>query len=504
MSDASDAGEGEEQDHRYDWTALKTRMIPYGDSKDGPPATDGLRTVVVVHIVVLVHGWLGSPLEMDSIQQSLERAASAATATAASGAEPPSQRNHRHRHRHKFVIHSATCNAGRTNDGIRAGGRRLAKEVNSLIDFVARRGNDDSGDGPLAKLLTLSLVGNSLGGLYARQAVADIDLGTHAVRPILFVTTATPHLGVSQHTYLPLPRMVEYPIAAVMDRTGLDLFRFTSTLEDLTSSYEFLQPLGNFRRRTAYVNVYGTDFQVPTPTAGFWTPDGHTVHTVVPDEEDNDNDSGITRDGPVGGGTSRAAPSLPVPPMIVMKLATERSPIWDDNDVSKRGRFHKERSSRTGLGKDKNNDDDEDPSALYRSWSERLDGLGWTKVLVDVREQVPSLSVGRPAREGRLPRRRHSSGSHGSSGSSSSRNDGPTKGGKTTWTAGEILREFGGGLFSTAAALRIPLGHTVMIANAKDGVNRWMTKGGRPVVDYLASSMVRSLIQQQYKDEDNQ
>lgn len=466
-------------DHRedhYDWKSL-IKMIPSGPTanrgQNGPgtaSSADGNGAETnVVHVVVLVHGWLGSPLEMDSIKESLEASASAL---------PPSDRpSSGMQQNHQFVVHSAACNEGRTNDGIQAGGRRLAREINSLVAFVARDRNA-RGDNVL---LTLSLVGNSLGGLYARQALAEVEFSRPFVRPVLFVTTATPHLGVSRHTYLPLPRVVEYPIARFMDRTGRDLFRFTPALEELTSGEEFLTPLLRFHSRVAYVNVYGTDFQVPTPTAGFWSPDSDSLHEVVVDADDDVDDG----DGPDPASTAPTTTALPVPPMIVMRLATSQRPLTDSRE------FRKQSSAIN-----------DDLSAMYRAWSERLDGLGWTKVLVDVRGQVPAMPG------------LWSGGSRSSSSSSSAAaNDAGQS--KDTWTARELLREFGGGLLSTTAAaggrgqtkgwssvwltppaLRIPLGHTVMIANAKDGVNRWITRGGKPVMDYLAASMVRTLTQQ--------
>lgn len=75
---------------------------------------------------------------------------------------------------------------------------------------------------------------------------------------------------------------------------------------------------------------------------------------------------------------------------------------------------------------------------------------------------------------------------------------------KNTWTAEELLAEFKGGLLTAGAKTkkrgslwdlkpRIPLGHTVMIANAKDEFNKKLTGGGKPVMDYLGMSMVRTL-----------
>ena len=37
------------------------------------------------------------------------------------------------------------------------------------------------------------------------------------------------------------------------------------------------------------------------------------------------------------------------------------------------------------------------------------------------------------------------------------------------------------------------LGHAIMIANAKDEFNKKVTSGGKPVMDYLGASLVRTL-----------
>lgn len=170
-----------------------------------------------------------------------------------------------------------------------------------------------------------------------------------------------------------------------------------------------------------------------------------------------------------------------------------------------------------------------DPVEVYRSWSKRLDRLGWTKVLVDVREDVPGVrvSVGSPDGSNSSENKNDEDDDGSKSGSSGSGSDNDNdsekneeevdkKDGtdtddmithvnmKDTWTAGELLTEFKGGLMTAANTKksrrsfrdlipRIPLGHTVMIANAKDDFNRKVTTGGKPVMDYLGASLVRIL-----------
>lgn len=78
------------------------------------------------------------------------------------------------------------------------------------------------------------------------------------------------------------------------------------------------------------------------------------------------------------------------------------------------------------------------------------------------------------------------------------------------WTADELLSKFKGGLMTSGGGTngiwslkpRIPLGHTVMIANSKDDFNRKITKGGKPIMDYLASSLIKMLLSSTAADND--
>lgn len=195
------------------------------------------------HLVILVHGWMGNHKEMNYLKSALE-------------AYP------------NIDVHSALCNELKTNDGIEKGGERLAREVQAILD------QSDRIDGAYK---SISFVGNSLGGLYARYAIKDIQHSCFGV----FCTTATPHLGVSEHTYLPLPYFVESLVARVMGATGLDLFRRTTVVNRLNQDPTFLEPLGKFKHRFAIANTFYSDFQVPTATAAFLG-NHSTVHKVLP------------------------------------------------------------------------------------------------------------------------------------------------------------------------------------------------------------------------------
>jgi len=157
------------------------------------------------------------------------------------------------RRRHDMVVHCPTCNEHKTKDGVEIGGERLWHEMLDTIrsEMIDRRrdnnDDDDSSNNDELKDITISMVGNSLGGLYSRyallklmeqmdhvQVVDDDDSATndevtlvldgqYRVHLNIFCSTASPHLGISKHTYIPIPRSAEIGVAHTMGDTGKDL-----------------------------------------------------------------------------------------------------------------------------------------------------------------------------------------------------------------------------------------------------------------------------------------
>lgn len=185
------------------------------------------------HLVVLVHGLSGTAADLGYLARRLE--ADASVRVLASGANEPFPR---------------------TLDGVDAGGARVADEVRQVASAYK----------------TISFVGNSLGGLYARAALRelrDADRSTFAgLTPAVFVTTAAPHLGARQTTYGPLaPLLRLLPSFVSIAKSARDAMLQTSTVADL-SCCEALAALALFPRRRAYGSSSG-DFMVPTASALF-------------------------------------------------------------------------------------------------------------------------------------------------------------------------------------------------------------------------------------------
>ena len=201
-------------------------------------------------LICLQHGLYGDALHLSPFAEQLQRLSDETT-----------------------LVHLASANEGRTRDGVAAGGLRLANEVR---DVVAQN----------PTLTGLSLVGNSLGGLYVRAAAAELfDEGSGRMAGLLpdaLLTTGTPHLGVRSHLYLPLPRVLHALGRPIAGQTAVDLLLCDNggadgdgvdgtcgeplllTMADPHSRHG--RALRAFRRRRAYANLCG-DFMVPFGTA---------------------------------------------------------------------------------------------------------------------------------------------------------------------------------------------------------------------------------------------
>ncbi|KAI9986620.1 hypothetical protein PInf_025573 [Phytophthora infestans] len=128
----------------------------------------GMRSVYLPqHIVVLVHGNNGSAADFDAME--------AAFLT-------------KYGNRQLLIIKSK-ANEEDTSLGVEIGGTRLAKEVvEAVFEYDLK---------PAVSSYKFSVIGHSLGGLYARYAIVQImdALSCLHVEYVDFVTICTPHLG---------------------------------------------------------------------------------------------------------------------------------------------------------------------------------------------------------------------------------------------------------------------------------------------------------------------
>eukprot|EP00578_Thalassiosira_sp_NH16_P013875 CAMPEP_0181123944 /NCGR_PEP_ID=MMETSP1071-20121207/26195_1 /TAXON_ID=35127 /ORGANISM="Thalassiosira sp., Strain NH16" /LENGTH=629 /DNA_ID=CAMNT_0023209171 /DNA_START=221 /DNA_END=2110 /DNA_ORIENTATION=+ len=454
-----------------------------------PPSSP---TQPLAHYVFLVHGWLGNDLEFaylsqafrriispegvcdsmdvpdcvfDSISKSdangVQRSGSYLQASLDGSTEEEMETGV------EVIIHGVKCNVGKTHDGIRNGGTRVANEVIEFIKadvhkrLVADKeqrhenGNESNNEIDANHAVTFSLIGNSLGGLYSRYAVSllpyqlqleDTMLNLH---PNIFCTTATPHLGVSQHTFLPIPRIAEKIIGTGMGETGRDLFRLNSE-KDLSSAAvgnimnaavggvrrlssfrrkssanidgtgnsnnpienngideeeleciihnmcleeNYLAPLRNFRQRIAYANAYGTDFQVPTTTAAFLNEKSEVGHFVLASRGlphvCEEKEKQVSKE------------DIAVDHSFESKTGAgntggEQMSVEDTEDKNRVPSFivavvRTQQQSQPQLPTESDRDDMTSADESLRM-SQSLDALGWTKVFIDVQDRVPGVA----------------------------------------------------------------------------------------------------------------
>ncbi|KAL9181071.1 hypothetical protein ACHAXT_009876 [Thalassiosira profunda] len=368
-----------------------------------------------------------------------------------------------------LVVHNAACNEGRTGDGIANGGERLADEMLAVIRGEVRRKMQRSGAErertPVD--VSISIVGNSLGGLYGRYAVAHLaeiildgdESDTHylldghiRIHFNVFCSTASPHLGCASHTYVPIPRAAEIGVAKAMGATGHDLFRLNDVVEEMATTPRFLAPLAAFRRRIAYANAYNTDFPVPGSTAAFLDGESEYPHHFDERLAERENAQKIVEHGETVGTESKDAPR------------NERGcPAFFEKGLIV-ATLHAPRSS------PEENTGTKDGANEMTRMSASLDSLGWKKVFVNMSSEVPNVSLpslsGSSCPLGRLQ----------SAGKSVSSRD-LEKAVSTT----------------SARGLSLPLGHNAICAFSRSSVSTAINSGGRPVMDSLAIELIREI-----------
>jgi hypothetical protein len=445
--------------------------------------------------------------------------------------------------RHDVILHTPICNERKTDDGVVSGGERLVAEIRQFIEkeLAGRRRvatsnnhNNSSNDNRLPRI-TISLLGNSLGGLYARYALAKLSEecslttdavtgqvrltldGQHRVDFNVFCTTATPHLGVASHTFLPIPRTAEISVARAMRSTGKDLFRCNDLLRRMATTAEFLHPLGSFRRRIAYANAYGTDFPVPVHTAAFLNEASASPHYFEETEEPRADENAATMEADADG-------------LIIAQVYTPRRETdWGYSFAPSRAvaagasrvdtispRSFSGISTDTSNGETDGNDDEDDEEEDTVVWahdmdetdelelmSQSLDTLGWRKVFVDARKNMPKIPLFG------LSTRSSSNSSinledvsnHSSEGDNSVADDRQARSesiARLKSSKGLLIESKELALAVTAPLFddnfHWPVGHNMIVAFSRSRLSTYLNKAGRPVVDSIARSIVQEIL----------
>ena len=325
-------------------------------------------------------------------------------------------------------------------------------------------------------------------------------------------------MGISKHTFVPLPRSAEIGAAYVLGETGRDLFRLNDVMKTMATSPEFLDPLRKFRKRVAFANAYATDFPVPASTAAFLSEDSTYPHHF----------------------SDKIATENP-------KADTDWKKIDKDNEsgcIIATLHTHQEESSPQNLHAPSGTEVVDDLVQMSNS----LDSLGWTKVFIDIRKEIPlgvSVSIPKSLRNGigkslltsskRLIlgdmnqssilddlRNATAAGGGGSSASNNYTTGSATQSTETNsaisvspdcddidendetlpQSAIQKLRQKGvvesrdvASAVSIPEDMRFhfPIGHNLMVAKDGGVVLGSLYKGGRPVMDALAKRLVKDI-----------
>lgn len=453
----------------------------------------------VTHFLFLMHGHRGQSKDLAYMQTMMQKLAGVEKnrkiVTSRSNANESSALTTSEKERavHDMVVHSAVCNEYRTKDGIKNGGDRLVKEMLEVIESEMNKRHTEPSDNDAMYDITISILGNSLGGLYGRYAIAKL-VERHCVKESedeegcwildgkyrlhlnVFCTTATPHLGVSKHTYLPLPRSAEIAAAHAMRDTGKDLFRLNDLLHTMATSPTFLEPLGNFRKRIAYANAFGTDFPVPTATAAFLSENSSYPHHFVDESMEIVSPSEAEFDNRKRRLSKEQSDDLIEPAqkrLFVATLHTHRT--HNETTVS----IESGSSSMQDPVPSENEHKDE-----FHHMSESLDKLGWKKVFIDIRSELPTVELPQSFRKRQLSLRN---------------TDVTADDMKCIHTLKKQRKSLPSKDLASAIALpndnRVswPLGHNMIVAFSRSRMSTFMNKGGRPVVNAVAKELVEDI-----------
>jgi hypothetical protein len=345
-----------------------------------------------------------------------------------------------------LIVHAAVCNENLTDDGVANGGERLAREIYRVVKSEIDLVESSNPHVDNVATVTLSLVGNSLGGLYARYAAAKVmdfatqesahlaqkrvletDCHPQSTRRVssrqenndehlnsmtifgrrlkynIFCTTASPHLGIADHTYIRVPRSVEVAGAyALFGDTGRDIFRLTDLVKQMATTPYYLNALAIFNTRIAFANAYSTDFAVPTETAAFLHRKSPSIHTFVDDalvsgdrahalDQDKLDDVKFYTNTPLIVAALRTKGTYQVTAVSRRKKGTRTSSgtiSESDDDDDSLDQSHGNGMPNEGpMGKEALQEETHDLIKMATS----LDSLGWKKVFVDMSDVLPAL-----------------------------------------------------------------------------------------------------------------
>lgn len=385
------------------------------------------------HFVVLVHGYMGSDREQEYLEETLLKESSKLID---SYGEDSCTNN-----RHQLTVLKSKANVQVSTDGIAMGGKRLAAEIKEWIALQTTEiEKSKENDTESSNVVTFSLIGNSLGGLYGRYALAELDFfgdkdKKNSILPLIFCTTSSPHIGVSRETFIELPRWVEPHVATVFQQQTMDdlfLVKNSTVIKDMClnpspetsdDTNDYLSPLQQFQKRIAVANAYKTDFLVSVSSGAFLSKASDSMHHH---QEIDASSTRLMRDME----------------HVALQVVTKPSP------------------SEATESRDDAGDDESEESTLGKCVNS-LDKLGWHKIFIDTRDMLPDfVKISTPELE------------H-----------------QPTYTSKDLKEHFEN--YGTL----LPIAHPLNMANSKTDLYRKITQSGQPIVDALAELIMLDMVE---------
>jgi hypothetical protein len=196
--------------------------------------------------------------------------------------------------------------------------------------------------------------------------------------------------------------------------TTRDLFLQSPTIQELGTSEVYLAPLRRFQKRIALANAYRTDVLVSTRSGAFLSSNGvYTTNSTAAQGKKN------------------------------YALVMECTPRNSEGDYNK------------------------------EDMADCLDSVGWTKILLDIRDDLPFPAISNPFRK-KQPE--------------------PPVPEREVWTAQELMETFDR---SPGSSWKIPLGHQVSSVNSKNSLYSRISSGGQPTMDQLGKDLLEIVHEQQ-------
>mmetsp|Transcript_24067 Transcript_24067/g.35617 ORF Transcript_24067/g.35617 Transcript_24067/m.35617 type:complete len:271 (+) Transcript_24067:1032-1844(+) len=244
-------------------------------------------------------------------------------------------------------------------------------------------------------------------------------------------------------------------------------FQVNDLLKRMATEPHYLNTLKAFRKRIAYANAYGTDFPVPTATAAF-------LHerSTYPHHEVSSSLSSISS---ISDNDDDLVEILDEKGLVVANLHTHPSMSDEDDD---------ENETADENGDDSNNGEHDDNLLVM---SNSLDSLGWKKVFVDLRHEIP-IGV-------KLPSSPFAKKSNNNTRPEQLQLDSNSSSLESKEIASATKH-------NTGNRLIYPLGHNMIVAVSRCDKSASFNSGGRPVIDALAKEVVE-LIFSPYDDSDD-